>query len=203
MKEGTARRPLGICRDTQIQSPCCCNRKENTLSSRRQRAHRMPRNDQVTRQWHLLRLLESPRGVTLDDIASRLPQTSRSCAAEDRPLPAWVRIGWPLPRRLLPPAQRPPLDAFVQDALTVMRGPRVEMELLFDKATAAWAKDPHLASWPGDEIAQRWSNAHVADGCRLMRIGWLDSQLRHRGVGRETGEPAGSGCGGSEKDRDV
>jgi predicted DNA-binding transcriptional regulator YafY len=33
------------------------------------------------------------------------------------------------------------LEAFVQDSLTVMRGPRIEVELVFDKATAAWAKD--------------------------------------------------------------
>ena len=33
------------------------------------------------------------------------------------------------------------LDAFVQDALTVMRGPRIEVRLEFDKATAAWVKD--------------------------------------------------------------
>ncbi len=33
------------------------------------------------------------------------------------------------------------LDAFVQDALTVMRGPRIQVELQFDKATAAWVKD--------------------------------------------------------------
>ena len=33
----------------------------------------MPRNEQVTRQWHLLRLLESSRGITLDDITDRLP----------------------------------------------------------------------------------------------------------------------------------
>jgi predicted DNA-binding transcriptional regulator YafY len=32
-------------------------------------------------------------------------------------------------------------EAFVQDALTVMRGPRIEVVLEFDKATAAWAKD--------------------------------------------------------------
>ena len=33
----------------------------------------MPRNDQVTRQWHLLRLLEASRGLTLDEIVDRLP----------------------------------------------------------------------------------------------------------------------------------
>lgn len=31
-------------------------------------------------------------------------------------------------------------EAFVEDSLTVMRGPRIEVELLFDKATAAWAQ---------------------------------------------------------------
>jgi predicted DNA-binding transcriptional regulator YafY len=33
------------------------------------------------------------------------------------------------------------LEAFVQDALTVMRGPRIAVVLEFEKATAAWAKD--------------------------------------------------------------
>jgi predicted DNA-binding transcriptional regulator YafY len=33
----------------------------------------MPRNDQLIRQWQLLRLLESSRGVTLDEIVDRLP----------------------------------------------------------------------------------------------------------------------------------
>ena len=33
----------------------------------------MPRNDQVTRQWHVLRLLESSRGLTLDELMQELP----------------------------------------------------------------------------------------------------------------------------------
>jgi hypothetical protein len=34
----------------------------------------MPRNDQVTRQWHLLRTLEASReGVTLQGLADGLP----------------------------------------------------------------------------------------------------------------------------------
>jgi predicted DNA-binding transcriptional regulator YafY len=33
----------------------------------------MPRNDQVIRQWHLIWLLESSRGLTLDEIAKHLP----------------------------------------------------------------------------------------------------------------------------------
>ena len=32
-------------------------------------------------------------------------------------------------------------DAFVEDSLTVMRGPRMRVELEFDKPTAAWVKD--------------------------------------------------------------
>lgn len=32
-------------------------------------------------------------------------------------------------------------DAFVEDSLTVMRGPRITVELEFDKPTAAWVKD--------------------------------------------------------------
>jgi predicted DNA-binding transcriptional regulator YafY len=33
------------------------------------------------------------------------------------------------------------LEAYVRDALVVMRGRAVTVELLFDKATAAWVKD--------------------------------------------------------------
>lgn len=33
------------------------------------------------------------------------------------------------------------IDAYVEDALVVMRGERITVELKFDKATAAWAKD--------------------------------------------------------------
>lgn len=33
------------------------------------------------------------------------------------------------------------VEAYVQDALTVMRGKRIDVELLFDTATAAWVKD--------------------------------------------------------------
>lgn len=33
----------------------------------------MPRNDQVTRQWYLLRKLEGPRSATLQELAESLP----------------------------------------------------------------------------------------------------------------------------------
>jgi hypothetical protein len=33
----------------------------------------VPRNDQITRQWHLLRRLESSRGVTLPELVESVP----------------------------------------------------------------------------------------------------------------------------------
>ena len=33
------------------------------------------------------------------------------------------------------------LEAYVRDALGAMRGPLIEIELLFNRATAAWVKD--------------------------------------------------------------
>ncbi len=60
------------------------------------------------------------------------------------------------------------LEAFVQDALTVMRGPRINVELLFDKATAVWAKD---RTWhPSQEVALR------KDGRMTMRLQVADSR---------------------------
>ncbi|HEU4683281.1 MAG TPA: WYL domain-containing protein [Nitrospira sp.] len=57
----------------------------------------MPRNDQVTRQWHLLRLLESARGVTLDEIVERLPADyPRHARTVRRDLEAIEAAGFPL-----------------------------------------------------------------------------------------------------------
>jgi predicted DNA-binding transcriptional regulator YafY len=66
------------------------------------------------------------------------------------------------------------LDAFVQDALTVMRGPRIQVELLFNKATAAWTKD---RIWhPSQEVKLRKDGRMtmtltVADSRELL--GWI------------------------------
>jgi predicted DNA-binding transcriptional regulator YafY len=66
------------------------------------------------------------------------------------------------------------LDAFVQDALTVMRGQRIEIELLFNKATAAWVKD---RVWhPSQDIkvlknGQLRMHLKVADSRELL--GWI------------------------------
>lgn len=65
-------------------------------------------------------------------------------------------------------------DAFVEDSLTVMRGPRIEVELLFEKATAAWVKDrvwhpsQQLTGLPGGKLRMVLA---VADSREL--VGWL------------------------------
>lgn len=57
----------------------------------------MPRNDQVTRQWHVLRLLESSRGVTLDELRERLPADyTRHARTVRRDLEALESAGFPL-----------------------------------------------------------------------------------------------------------
>jgi len=66
------------------------------------------------------------------------------------------------------------LEAFVQDSLTVMRGRPIEVELRFDKATAAWAKD---RIWhPSQKLTQLKNNGmtmrlNVADSREL--VGWI------------------------------
>ena len=59
-------------------------------------------------------------------------------------------------------------DAFVEDSLTVMRGPRMTVELEFDKPTAAWAKD---RIWhPGQSIKR------VSRGRMRMTLSVVDSR---------------------------
>lgn len=66
------------------------------------------------------------------------------------------------------------LEAFVQDSLTVMRGPQIDVELLFDKATAAWAKD---RTWHSSQVTKVLKNGRmrmtltVADSREL--VGWI------------------------------
>jgi len=66
------------------------------------------------------------------------------------------------------------LDAFVKDALTVMRGPRIEVELMFDKATAVWAKD---RTWHPSQVTKVLKDGRmrmtlaVADSREL--VGWI------------------------------
>ena len=184
----------------------------------------MPRNDQVTRQWYLLRKLESSRGAALQELVSSLPDDfPKNSRTIRRDLEALERAGFPLvtehsdgqtrwklmegfrnipalgfsptelmslifSRNLLKPlagteiqssldsalnkaaAALPPqghdyvrqmerirfiaitdhpyqmplgfnVEEYVQDVLMVMRGRPVEVELLFSKSAAAWARD--------------------------------------------------------------
>jgi len=65
-------------------------------------------------------------------------------------------------------------EAFVEDSLTVMRGPRIEVELIFEKGTAAWAKDrvwhasQQLTRLPGGKMRMTFT---VADSREL--VGWV------------------------------
>jgi predicted DNA-binding transcriptional regulator YafY len=57
----------------------------------------MPRNDQITRQWHLLRRLESSRGATLRELAASLPDGApRHLRTLRRDLEALEAAGFPL-----------------------------------------------------------------------------------------------------------
>ncbi len=65
-------------------------------------------------------------------------------------------------------------EAFVEDSLTVMRGPRIEAELEFDKPTAAWVKDrmwhpsQQLTRRPGGRMRMTIT---VAESREL--VGWI------------------------------
>jgi len=57
----------------------------------------MPRNDQVTRQWYLLRRLESSRGATLQQLAAALPdELPKHLRTIRRDLAALEAVGFPL-----------------------------------------------------------------------------------------------------------
>ena len=66
------------------------------------------------------------------------------------------------------------VEEYVADALTVMRGPQIEVELLFDKKTSAWAKD---RTWHTSQQATVGKDGrlklllHVADTPELT--GWI------------------------------
>jgi predicted DNA-binding transcriptional regulator YafY len=66
------------------------------------------------------------------------------------------------------------LEAFVQDALTVMRGPRIDVVLEFDQATAVWAKDrvwhvsQELERCPGGRLRMTLQIAYTRE-----LVGWI------------------------------
>lgn len=65
-------------------------------------------------------------------------------------------------------------EAFVEDSLTVMRGPRIKVELIFERTTAAWVKD---RVWHPSQALKRLSGGKlrmtltVADSREL--VGWI------------------------------
>jgi len=57
----------------------------------------VPRNDQVTRQWHLLRRLEGPRGASLQELGNSLPRDMpKHLRTLRRDLEALEAAGFPL-----------------------------------------------------------------------------------------------------------
>jgi len=66
------------------------------------------------------------------------------------------------------------IDAYVEDALVVMRGERITIELKFDKTTAAWVKDriwhpsQQLTAVKGGQLLM---TLQVADTRELL--GWI------------------------------
>ena len=66
------------------------------------------------------------------------------------------------------------VEAYVQDALVVMRGRQIQVELLFDRATAAWARDriwhPSQQLTPLRDGRLRMT-LHVADTDEVVR--WI------------------------------
>lgn len=57
----------------------------------------MPRNDQVTRQWHLLLKLEDTRGATLQELVDSLPDDfPKNPRTIRRDLEALEAVGFPL-----------------------------------------------------------------------------------------------------------
>ncbi len=57
----------------------------------------MPRNDQITRQWHLLRLLEGSHGRSLQDLAESVPEDyPKNSRTVRRDLEALAAVGFPL-----------------------------------------------------------------------------------------------------------
>jgi predicted DNA-binding transcriptional regulator YafY len=57
----------------------------------------MPRNDQITRQWHLLRRLENSHGLTLPELADSVPDDyPKNSRTVRRDLEALEAVGFPL-----------------------------------------------------------------------------------------------------------
>src|SRR5918992_4702702 len=57
----------------------------------------MPRNDQITRQWHLLRRLEGSNGLSLSQLGDSIPDDySKNARTVRRDLEALEAVGFPV-----------------------------------------------------------------------------------------------------------
>lgn len=57
----------------------------------------MPRNDQITRQWHLLRQLDGTRGKSLEELVANVPEDyPKNPRTVRRDLEALEAVGFPL-----------------------------------------------------------------------------------------------------------
>jgi predicted DNA-binding transcriptional regulator YafY len=126
----------------------------------------MPRNDQVTRQWHLLRLLESPRGVTLDDIVQRLPPDyPRHARTVRRDLEALEASGFPLVNERIDGRVRWRLMDGVRQAPALAFSPTELMALILSRSL--------LKPLAGTEIQAALESA-MAKASRLLPSQSLD-----------------------------
>lgn len=126
----------------------------------------MPRNDQLIRQWQLLRLLESPRGVTLDDIAQRLPPDyPRHIRTIRRDLEALEAGGFPLVNERVEGRVRWRLMDGVRQAPTLSFSPTELMALVISRSL--------LKPLAGTEIQAAVESA-MAKASRLLPAGSLD-----------------------------
>lgn len=95
----------------------------------------MPRNDQVTRQWHLLRLLESTRGITLDELQEKLPADyTRHPRTVRRDLEALEAAGFPLVNERVDGCVRWRLMDGVRQAPALSFSPTELMALVMSRA---------------------------------------------------------------------
>jgi len=126
----------------------------------------MPRNDQLIRQWQLLRLLESPRGVTLDEIAQRLPPDyPRHIRTIRRDLEALEAGGFPLVNERIEGRVRWRLMDGVRQAPALSFSPTELMALVISRSL--------LRPLAGTEIQAALESA-MTKASRLLPAGSLD-----------------------------
>ena len=79
------------------------------------------------------------------------------------------------------------VEAYVQDALMIMRGRRIDVELLFSKKVAPWVKDKLWHNQPGDVFHERSAIEDDSRSSRHGRAYRLDRELWQPGQGGSAG----------------